>query len=79
MEKKTRLLFFLAAGVIVVISCVLIVAALMSYKRVENMSRQMKEQIQMTETMQEDPLLPEQYPVLPEAEEGASAQSSAAP
>ena len=77
MDKKTRLLVFLAAGVIVVISCLLIVAALISYKRVANMSLQMKEQFQMTDTMQEDSLLPEQDPVFPEAEEGANNENSA--
>ena len=77
MDKKTRLLVFLAAGVIVVISCLLIVAALISYKRVANMSLQMKEQFQMTDTMQEESLLPEQDPFFPEEAEGTSAESSA--
>ena len=76
MEKKTRLLVFLAAGVIVVISCLLIIAALISYKRVANMSLQMKEQFQMTDTMQADSLLTGQDPIFPEAEEGASNDSS---
>ena len=58
LDKKTRLLIFLAAGVVVVISCLLIFAALISYHRVENMSRQVKEQIQTAETMREDSLLP---------------------
>ena len=62
MEKKTRVLVFLAAGVLVLISCLLIVAALISYHRVENMSRQMKDQIQITETMLEDSLLSEESP-----------------
>ena len=79
MEKKTRVLVFLAAGVLVLISCLLIVAALISYHRVENMSRQMKDQIQITETMLEDSLLSEESPEFPEAAEGASPESSAAP
>ena len=65
MDKKTRFLIFLAAGVIVVISCFLIVAALLSYRRVETIGRQLTEQASMTDTMDEDVSMPPEDMLLP--------------
>lgn len=72
MEKKTRLLVFFVAGVIVVISCLLIVAALVTNKRVQNMGEQMREQFQTTDAMPEEQAIPQQFPELREGADGAS-------
>ena len=76
MERKIRFLVFLAAGIVVVISCILIVVALVTYHRISNMSQQMAEQLQMTDRMQED-LFALQFPEITEIPEQPSPRTAA--